>query len=166
MSSNLPTARVGVAHHPFVELSRYAAVAVSFGIRLTDAPVHPTVPGIRTCPPMDKSKTTDSTKTSPSKIHRSPAPGRRHRNPVDYDHPYPSMREFAILLNLRYSGNRTRHAYYRAMRLVHEFLGKDSRWPPRASSGTTSPSSPTTRAGGQRPSVRPPRRRSSSTWRC
>jgi hypothetical protein len=46
---------------------------------------------------------------------RSPLPsarpeaGRIHRNPLDYDHPFPSMAEFAALLNLR-------HAYYRDLR--------------------------------------------------
>lgn len=35
------------------------------------------------------------------------------------------MREFAVLLNLRHRSNRTRHCYYRDMRLVHEFCGKD-----------------------------------------
>jgi len=57
--------------------------------------------------------------------HRRPEAGRQHRNPLDYDHPYESMAEFARLLNLRYATNRTRHAYYRDMRLVHEHFGCD-----------------------------------------
>ncbi|MFV1994310.1 MAG: tyrosine-type recombinase/integrase [Verrucomicrobiales bacterium] len=51
--------------------------------------------------------------------------GNRFRNPLDYDHPYPSMRRFAELLTLRHDANRTRHAYYRDMRLVHEYFGCD-----------------------------------------
>jgi len=54
-----------------------------------------------------------------------PKPGRQHRNPLEYDHPWESMAEFARLLNLRYATNRTRHAYYRDMRLVHEHFGCD-----------------------------------------
>jgi integrase len=50
-----------------------------------------------------------------------PLAGRAHRDPLDYDsHPYPSMRRFAELLALRFDTPRTRHSYYRQMRLVHE----------------------------------------------
>ncbi len=73
---------------------------------------------------MDKTKANRSTDTTKATLRR-PVAGRVHRNPLDYDHPYPSMREFAVLLNLRYTCNRTRHSYYRDMRLVHEFCGKD-----------------------------------------
>lgn len=52
-------------------------------------------------------------------------PGRPYGNPLDYDHPFASMAEFAKLLNLRHDCNRTRHSYYRDMRLVHEHFGKD-----------------------------------------
>jgi len=51
--------------------------------------------------------------------------GRRLADPLDYDHPWPSMKAFAELLVLRYERARTRHAYYRDMRLVHEWLGGD-----------------------------------------
>ena len=43
-----------------------------------------------------------------------------YKNPVDYQHPYPSMSQFADFLALRYDANRTRHAYYRHLRLLHE----------------------------------------------
>lgn len=46
--------------------------------------------------------------------------GREFKNPVDYEHPYESMKSFAQFLALRYDANRTRHSYYRQMRLVHE----------------------------------------------
>ncbi len=46
-------------------------------------------------------------------------------NPVDYQHPYESMGRFAQALALRYDANRTRHAYYRQIRLVHEHCGAD-----------------------------------------
>jgi site-specific recombinase XerD len=50
---------------------------------------------------------------------------RCHRDPLDYNHPYDSMRRYAELLALRHDSLRTRHAYYRAMRLVHEHFGQD-----------------------------------------
>ena len=46
-------------------------------------------------------------------------------NPVDYQHPYESMGRFAELLALRYDANRTRHSYYRQLRLIHEHFGSD-----------------------------------------
>ena len=51
--------------------------------------------------------------------------GREYVNPVDYEHPYPSMARFAGLLALRYDANRTRHAYYRQVRLIHEHFACD-----------------------------------------
>ncbi len=48
-----------------------------------------------------------------------------YANPVDYEHPYESMARFADFLALRYDANRTRHAYYRQVRLMHEHLGCD-----------------------------------------
>lgn len=41
-------------------------------------------------------------------------------NPVDYHHRYGSMARYAKLLALRYDCNRTRHAYYRQLRLLME----------------------------------------------
>jgi len=52
-------------------------------------------------------------------------PGRPYANPLDYDQPYESMAEFSKLRNLRHDSNRTRHSYYRDMRLRHEHCGKD-----------------------------------------
>ena len=46
-------------------------------------------------------------------------------NPVDYQHPYESMGRFAQALALRYDANRTRHAYYRQVRLIHEHFALD-----------------------------------------
>jgi len=51
--------------------------------------------------------------------------GREYLNPVEYRHPYASMAQFANLLALRYDANRTRHAYYRQLRLIHEHLRCD-----------------------------------------
>lgn len=70
-----------------------------------------------------KSKSHSTASSTPS-LPR-PVPGRPYRNPLDYDHPYASMAEFAKLLNLRHDANRTRHCYYRDMRLVHEHFDKD-----------------------------------------
>ena len=50
---------------------------------------------------------------------------REYANPVDYQHPYPSMARFAEHLALRYDANRTRHSYYRQLRLIHQHLGCD-----------------------------------------
>ncbi|MBL9136457.1 MAG: tyrosine-type recombinase/integrase [Verrucomicrobiales bacterium] len=46
-------------------------------------------------------------------------------NPVDYQHPYDSMGHFAKALALRYDANRTRHAYYRQLRLIHAHFNLD-----------------------------------------
>ncbi|MBP7949286.1 MAG: tyrosine-type recombinase/integrase [Verrucomicrobiales bacterium] len=55
-----------------------------------------------------------------------PHAGRAQRDPLDYDsHPYESMRRFAEFLALRFNTPRTRHSYYRQMRLVHEFCQCD-----------------------------------------
>ncbi len=50
---------------------------------------------------------------------------RDYVNPVDYHHPYASMARFAQALALRYDANRTRHAYYRQVRLIHEHFALD-----------------------------------------
>ena len=50
---------------------------------------------------------------------------RDYVNPVDYEHPYPSMARFAQHLALRYDANRTRHSYYRQLRLIHQHVGCD-----------------------------------------
>jgi integrase len=50
---------------------------------------------------------------------------REYVNPVDYQHPYESMARFADFLALRYDANRTRHAYYRQVRLIHEHCACD-----------------------------------------
>jgi site-specific recombinase XerD len=46
-------------------------------------------------------------------------------NPVDYQHPYPSMARFADHLALGYDANRTRHSYYRQLRLIQQHVGGD-----------------------------------------
>jgi site-specific recombinase XerD len=59
---------------------------------------------------------------APASIRTS---SREYGNPVDYSHPCDSMARFAQELALRYDANRTRHAYYRQMRLVLDHLGGD-----------------------------------------
>jgi integrase/recombinase XerD len=55
-----------------------------------------------------------------------PHPDRRQRqNPLTYDHPWPSMAEFAKRLALRTDTNRTCCAYYRNVRLIHEHCACD-----------------------------------------
>lgn len=46
-------------------------------------------------------------------------------NPIEYRHPHDSMARFAGALSLRYDANRTRHAYYRQLRLLHEHFALD-----------------------------------------
>lgn len=51
--------------------------------------------------------------------------GRVYVNPVEYTHPYESMGRFAASLALRHDANRTCHAYYRQVRLIHEHFDCD-----------------------------------------
>jgi site-specific recombinase XerD len=51
--------------------------------------------------------------------------GREYVNPVDYQHPFDSAARFAQALALRYDANRTRHAYYRQLRLLHQHFACD-----------------------------------------
>lgn len=51
--------------------------------------------------------------------------GKAYADPVAYDHPWSSMRDFARLLSLRYEALRTRHTYYRDLRLLHEYFNCD-----------------------------------------
>jgi len=73
-----------------------------------------------------------TTRTTPGKRGLTPpalAPirfaAREYVNPVEYRHPYASMAGFAKALALRYDANRTRHAYYRQLRLLHEHFQCD-----------------------------------------
>jgi len=64
--------------------------------------------------------------TAASACCTAPRAGGRYADPFDYaQHPYDSMRRFAELLALRYDQVRTRHAYYRALRLLHEHCQGD-----------------------------------------
>ena len=58
-------------------------------------------------------------------LHSIRTAARDYVNPVDYRHPHDSMRRFAELLALRYDANRTLHAYYRQLRLIHEHFQCD-----------------------------------------
>jgi len=51
--------------------------------------------------------------------------GRDYPNPVDYRHSHDSMARFAQALALRYDANRTRHSYYRQIRLIGERVSCD-----------------------------------------
>lgn len=64
-----------------------------------------------------------SSQNAPSKINTRA--GQRHRDPLVYKHPYDSMRRYAELLGVRHDSPRTRHSYYRAMRLLHEHFRAD-----------------------------------------
>ena len=61
-----------------------------------------------------------------SRANPHPVAGRSYRDPLDYEHhPYPSMKRFAEHLALRYDAPRTRHSYYRDLRLVQEHFDAD-----------------------------------------
>lgn len=62
---------------------------------------------------------------SPLPFNHRPDSGRRGRDPLEYDHRHPSMKRFAELLALRYDQARTRHAYYRQLRLIAEHAAAD-----------------------------------------
>ena len=66
---------------------------------------------------------TQSKESAPSIINTRA--GERHSDPLDYMHPYDSMRRYAELLAVRHDSGRTRHSYYRAMRLLHEHFQVD-----------------------------------------
>lgn len=54
-----------------------------------------------------------------------PDAGARGADPLTYDHAHASMGRFAKFLALRYERARTRHAYYRQLRLLAEHCGRD-----------------------------------------
>lgn len=56
---------------------------------------------------------------------RRPDAGRRGADPLDYQHRHASLGDFARLLGLRYDLARTRHSYYRQMRLIADHFGCD-----------------------------------------
>jgi site-specific recombinase XerD len=64
---------------------------------------------------------------TPPHLHLDPirTAAREYVNPVDYRHPCDSLARFAELLALRYDANRTRHAYYRQLRLLHAHFACD-----------------------------------------
>lgn len=61
----------------------------------------------------------------PRSFQQRPDAGRRGPDPLEYDHRHPSMRDFARLLALRYDQGRTRHAYYRQLRLMADHFQCD-----------------------------------------
>ena len=69
--------------------------------------------------------TPDSSPWTPKSLASIRTAARDYPNPVDYQHPYQSMARYADFLALHYDANRTRHAYYRQLRLVHEYSGCD-----------------------------------------
>ena len=51
--------------------------------------------------------------------------GKEYADPLTYTHLWSSMEQFARLLALRYDSLRTRHSYYRQLRLLSEHFGGD-----------------------------------------
>jgi integrase/recombinase XerD len=73
----------------------------------------------------DKTPDAAGTPTPPPTASPIRTTGREYVNPVDYQHPFDSMARLAQALALRYDANRTRHAYYRQLRLLHEYFACD-----------------------------------------
>ena len=69
--------------------------------------------------------TPDSAVWTPESLATVRTTARDYANPVDYDHPYESMSRYADHLALGYDANRTRHSYYRQVRLIHQYFGCD-----------------------------------------
>ena len=60
-------------------------------------------------------------KNQGKKKNQRPKAGHHRKDPLDYpSHPYPSMKRFAEFLALRYDISKTRHSYYRDLRLIQE----------------------------------------------
>ena len=72
-----------------------------------------------------RSQDSPETPTPPPAVPTIRTTPREYVNPVDYKHPYDSMDRFAKALALRYDANRTCHAYYRQLRLIHEHFSSD-----------------------------------------
>ena len=58
-------------------------------------------------------------------MNRRPDAGRRGPDPPHYQHRYGSLRDYAQLLALRYQHGRTRHSYYRQLRLLADHFHAD-----------------------------------------
>ena len=68
----------------------------------------------------------DKTNDPLSRGYVRPKAGPSYTDPLDYpSYPYPCMRDFARLLATRYDSNRTRHGYYRHLRLLQEHFDLD-----------------------------------------
>ena len=70
--------------------------------------------------PQSTSPTQSSSLTPSAKRERLHPDARQDADPLTYNHPWPAMAEYAKRLALAHDCPRTRHSYYRAMRLVHE----------------------------------------------
>ena len=76
---------------------------------------------------LQRAKTQDAagTPTPPPTASTIRTTPRDFVNPVDYQHPYDSLARLAKALALRYDANRTRHSYYRQLRLIHQHFACD-----------------------------------------
>ena len=75
--------------------------------------------------PNTNSNNYNSTPWTPESLKTIRTTARDYANPIDYQHPYPSMARFAQHLALSYDANRTRHSYYRQLRLIHQHFSCD-----------------------------------------
>ena len=70
-----------------------------------------------------KSKSVNLPEIDPANINADGS--RKYKNPVHYDHRYPSMSDFAKRLSLSYDSVRTCYSYYRQIRLLQEHYDTD-----------------------------------------
>jgi len=61
----------------------------------------------------------------PLSFSNRPDVGRRGPDPLEYQHRYACLRDYAQLLALRYDQSRTRHSYYRQLRLLSDHFDCD-----------------------------------------
>lgn len=77
---------------------------------------------------MFNAKQPSSEKSSKPATSSRPLGHRELPNPLTYQHAHASMARYAELLALRYDCNRTRHAYYRQLRLLQEHYDCDPKF--------------------------------------
>jgi hypothetical protein len=82
---------------------------------------------IPSVPQVQAQTSSDPQPTSAERLSfsRRPDVGRRGPDPLEYQHRYACLRDYAQLLALRYDQSRTRHSYYRQLRLLSDHFDCD-----------------------------------------
>ena len=79
------------------------------------------------CSPLHAARLYASPPDAVQRLHPdyNPRSGKAYADPTTYTHAWPSMGDYARLLALRYEALRTRHSYYRDMRLLADHFSCD-----------------------------------------